>query len=404
MNSKFSSFLGLLLILMLPACSFFDINEKRSSFEDISKEQAFEDSLWIYNSRGRYHGVLGLLRNHFRNAARLNNIQYPVYHFSFDSILNKSGQSALPYDITNNLKHRLYQLRNHWLKISDISIDTLKRDVFVMRNVEQLLQPSPPHPNQTDTLKSVTAPDMIIVGAITAADEEFLSGSVRKRGDLDVGKGSGQSDSVYNAKGKESYSKFVINLQAQSIPGRVPLSSVEMIVMLKKDESNNGLSITVMGNGLGYTNEFYRSSGTHSSILSLLDIAVFELIRKLYRVPPLVSDREAVLAYYSDDFEMQPAIDQITTLQKYLNVVVQALGPDLAPVKKLKPNGQLNSATKEHIRLFYNNFAEPLQLERVSPDNLQSLTMRHQLFTDLAYTYSKITLHGLKAAINRGPG
>lgn len=206
------------------------------------------------------------------------------------------------------------------------------------------------------------------------------------------GKGSGQSDSVYNNKGKESYSKFIINLQAQTVPGREPLSSIEMAVMLRHLENSDGLSVTVMGNGLSYTNDFYQSSGSHTSILSLLDIAVFELVRKLYRIPPLITDKADVLAYYGDDFEIQQAEDQIATIKNYLNVVLKKLEgarPQETPAPK---------SLEDSLAHFYASFGKSLGLQQPE-EGLTTLTSRRQVFTDLAYTYSRITLYGLKKAI-----
>jgi len=387
----------ILCLFTLAGCGSFSV-DSTAGLDEESKTLSQQDNLWASENRGKYTDVLKLLSTHINQYGKISGKKLPVYHFSFDQILNKSGNSLLPYDITNNLRHRFYNLKNSHIRISDISVDSLKRDVFVMKNIEQILKEANISSSRSARLSNINQPDTIVVGAITAADEDFASGSYRKRGDIDIGKGGGQSDSIYTSKTKKTFSRFVINLQAQTIPGREPLSSVEMAVILRKDEQTDGLSVTVMGNGLSYTNELYKNIGPQLSILSLLDIATFELVRKLYNIPPLISDKDAILSYYGDNFESQARADQVRTIQRYLNAISSMQAANKKKAHSLIVNGVVDEQTEARLQAFQHRFEKLIDMP-ADDLNMDDLAHRKKAFTSLVYIYSKITITGLKKTL-----
>lgn len=391
---KSLSAIALTNTLILSGCSQFKTN-KENNFDEVSKAQSLEENIWVSNTKTQYSGTLEALSKHFRRAKKLKNIKYPTYRFSFDKISNTTGQSFLPYDITNSVKHRFHQIKNTHIKINDITVESLKRDVFILKNIQQLAKENNIVFEQKNEWKSIPLPDLIIVGGITAADDKFTSASVKRRGDIDIGKGRGQSDSIYTVKEKGSYSKFIVNLQAQRIPTREPLSSVEMTLILKKSEGSDGFSVSIMGNGFGYNSELTKGIGAQESILSLLDITVFELVRKLYSIPPLISEKPAIIKYYGDDFESQAMDEQVSTIQTYLNVVEEMLSKNKTKKHQnpLKITKEINKETRVKLRNFYDRAGKKLGL---STEDLamDTLSQRKGVFISLVLAYSKITLHG----------
>ncbi len=228
-----------------------------------------------------------------------------------DSIENKTGEQArLPIDITT---------------IVNSSFNNIGEYVNIISN-----------PNSVGDRHLY-----IIHGAITEFDvlETKNSGY---NGDLEAGKEKGQWTSSGSLERESKISKLAITFNPEDIAtgSFVTKSSTANKITIIQKSSSNDFGFYILGSGFGHNQSITKAQGLHSSIATLVNYSVAEVLGKLGKFPYWLLTKgkvnQNIVSYLSDEFLDDKAPNKISKISYLLALRERTVIPTTVMTPTLK--------------------------------------------------------------------
>ncbi len=211
--------------------------------------------------------------NAFQKLNRLMTIfEVPKIRIQVKPIENRTASSKLPFDIRTFIETPLV------LYISNLDLIAYEPE---FREKEMTVTGYRPQGI------GKTLPDLVINGAITQYDKNFISNSKGLNVDVEAGKGKGATTFMGELNNDVSKSQIAIDLKVYKYFDRSYLSGIatqNKIKISKYDRSGNfGLFLNGTGLGVSKSTSFKQSEDEALRILS--EYSLLQLIGKLYAIP-----------------------------------------------------------------------------------------------------------------------
>ena len=210
----------------------------------------------------------------------------------------------------------------------------------------------------------LTLPNVLITGAITEFDRALAAASKGLDVGVLVGKGKGETDASYAAKGTSTISRLSLdfNLVDFSTQTMLPRMQATNSMRVLNESREDAVDFAIYGNGFGVTSSTRYLQGRHNAIRLLVDLSVLQLLGRYAAVPywRCIPGAEADAVVLQRIHKAYVANDE-TTRVKWLQDTLKDYGFPLAQ------NGRLDEATRAALDSVITQFKLPPTRDYLDP-------------------------------------